>query len=104
MPSSSVKSVEEAVAGLLEALMVDIAKISGRSRALNITMGVLVTLAKFLNTNNLQGLSRLARLCDSELNTIRSQESTSEFLAQMDEREQQLGAIAEQAIKKYPLL
>lgn len=62
---------EDAIADHLECLMVQIARIKDRSIFLNITMGVLVTLATFLRTKNLQGFRNLAQVCDRELNAMR---------------------------------
>lgn len=105
MPNSPVQHYsEQIIADQIEELMVDVAKIKNRSIALNIVLGVLATLSGLLRANNLQGLRNLAKVCNRELNTMRSEESTSEFLAQMDGRERELSAIADRAIKKYPLL
>jgi len=63
--------IEQVIADQLEELMVDIGRIPNRSRSLNIVMGILAALAKFLQVNNLRGLKSVACVCDRELRSIK---------------------------------
>jgi hypothetical protein len=78
MPSNTPvqQSAQHIIADQIEDLMVDIARMPNRGRALNIAIGVLAALAEFLRTDNSLGLGTLAKVCDRELSSMRQESST----------------------------